>query len=430
MEQLKADANYWYERIRVKAHKETRTALIEDINTKHSYANLLYLKTGQRLEIIKRHGRTDDVSWFYLMEQAHELRANVDRALYTQYNLRNSNASRVQRSQILQNCVDLYTRFLREMKIWTSTYPQHFHLEEVPALLSGIEWLAERARKGIIEEPAPVPAGQAVPSVFTTADNQLLHGAERWEPTTHKHQYVSTTRGGYEEVWEQGSDGSYRLLNPRNTAPPAPASISLAALMVDAQRRLDAQTDYQIRVESYAEQDMLPVDLQHMMDSEATELNRRAARIETLAAQTPIIAQLRNKASELTLAGRALRTRQSLTSQRPTDGMLEDLITQKAVEIRKTSPLKNLGKRHGRTDYLQEYEIWDVTLSPAELLWYAHFHYRSASRTFRGFEKAHLKLPGHRFLTHADDATLPYADIGTQSAVLVHFEAILANEAI
>lgn len=430
MEQLKADANYWYERIRVKAHKETRTALIEDINTKHSYANLLYLKTGQRLEIIKRHGRTDDVSWFYLMEQAHELRANVDRALYTQYNLRNSNASRVQRSQILQNCVDLYTRFLREMKIWTSTYPQHFHLEEVPALLSGIEWLAERARKGIIEEPAPVPAGQAVPSVFTTADNQLLHGAERWEPTTHKHQYVSTTRGGYEEIWEQGSDGSYRLLNPRNTAPPAPASISLAALMVDAQRRLDAQTDYQIKVESYAEQDMLPVDLQHMMDSEATELNRRAARIETLAAQNPIIAQLRNKASELTLTGRALRTRQSLTSQRPTDGMLEDLITQKAVDIRKTSPLKNLGKRHDRTDYLQEYEIWDVTLSPAELLWYAHFHYRSATRTFRSFEKAHLKLPGHRFLTHADDATLPYADIGTQSAVLVHFEAILANEAI
>lgn len=426
MEQLKGDINYWYERIRVKAHKETRTALVEDINTKQSDANLQFLKTSQRLEIVKRHGRIDDVSWFDLLEQAHELRTHVDRALYTQFNLRNSDATRIQRSQILRNCVDLYTRFRREMNIWTATYPQHFHLEEVPPLLSGLEWLTERARKNIIEEPAPVPAGQPAQKVFTTADNQLLHGIERWEPTTQKRQYVSTGRGGYEEIWEQGSDGHYRLLNPRNEAPGAPASMNLQALLLDAQRRLDAQTTYRTRVESYAEQDMLPVDLQHMMDSEASELNRRAARIEALAEQHPIVTQLRNKASELALTGRALRTRQSLTSQKPTDGMLEDLIAQNAVVIRKTSPLKHLGKRNGRNDYLQEYEIWDTTLSPAELLWYAHFHYRSTTRAFRSFEKAHLKLPHHRFLTHADDATLPYADIGPQSGVLVHFEAILA----
>ncbi|WP_262410372.1 hypothetical protein [Pseudomonas sp. N40(2020)] len=430
MEQRKVDANYWYERIRVKAHKDHQTKLIDDINTKHSEANLLYLKTSQRLEIVKRHGRTDDVSWFYLMGQAGTLRADVDRALYTQYNLLNFETTPVQRSQILQNCLDLYTRFRREMTIWTATYPQHFHMEEVPALLSGIEWLGERARKGIIEEPMPLPAGQPAPRVFTTADNQIVHGVERWEPTTQKKQYVSTGRGGYEEVWEQGSDGSYRLLNPRNVEPPAPPAMSLDTLVADAQRRLDAQTSYQNRVESYAEQDMLPVDLEHMMVSEAAELNRRASRIEAQAPQSPLVQQLRDKASELTLTGRTLRTRQSLTSQKPTDGMLEDLIEQNAVEIRKTSPLKNLGKRHGRNDYLQEYEIWDMTLSPAELLWYAHFHYRSATRAFRSFEKAHLKLPDHRFLTHADDATLPYADIGAQSAVLVRFEAIQVKDPV
>ncbi|MFJ2486059.1 dermonecrotic toxin domain-containing protein [Pseudomonas sp. NPDC087639] len=430
MEQLKGDANYWYERIRIRAHKEPRTAMIEDINTKHSDANLLYLKTSQRLETVKRYGRTDDVSWFYLMGQARELRSNVDRALYTQYNLPNIQATRAQRNQILHNCLELYTRYRREMNIWTATYPQHFHLNEVPALMSGIEWLAERARKGIIEPPAPTTGGQAAQRVFTTADNQLMYGIERWEPTTQKHQYVSTGRAGHEEVWEQGSDGSYRLLNPRNTEPSAPAPMSLAKLVADAQRRLDAQAGYQIRVESYAEQDMLPVDLEHMMVSEAAELNRRADRIETLAAQNPIIPQLRDKASELTLIGRNLRTRQSLTSQKPTDGMLEDLIEQNAVEIRKTSALKNLGKRHGHNDYLQEYEIWDMTLSPAELLWYAHFHYRKPTAAFGNFEKAHLKLPDHRFLTHADDATLPYAGIGKKSAVLEHFEAIAANDPV
>ena len=103
--------------------------------------------------------------------------------------------------------------------------------------------------------------------------------------------------------------------------------------------------------------------------------------------------------------------------------MLDDLVGQNAVEIRKTAPIKNLGKRKdGRTDYMQEYEIQDLTQTPAKVLWYAHFHYSSAAPVFGEFEKAHLKLPEHRFLTHADDADLPYADIGKQSAALPHFE--------
>lgn len=118
-----------------------------------------------------------------------------------------------------------------------------------------------------------------------------------------------------------------------------------------------------------------------------------------------------------------MRTRQSLTSKNPTDGMLDDLIGQNAVDIRKAQPLKNLGKRKdGRTDYLQEYEIRDLTQAQPTLLWYAHFHYSKATPGFREFEKAHLKLPEHRSMTHADDPSLPYADIGKRSSVLIHFE--------
>jgi hypothetical protein len=87
--------------------------------------------------------------------------------------------------------------------------------------------------------------------------------------------------------------------------------------------------------------------------------------------------------------------------------------------------LKNLGKRKdGRTDYMQEYEVWDLTAQPPRLLWYAHFHYTKAVPTFGAFEKAHLKLPEHRFLTHADNPDLPYADIDKTSTVLRHFENI------
>lgn len=63
-----------------------------------------------------------------------------------------------------------------------------------------------------------------------------------------------------------------------------------------------------------------------------------------------------------------------------------------------------------------------MTAKPPHLLWYAHFHYSKAAPRFGEFEKAHLKLPEHQFLTHADNADLPYADIGKRSVALPHFE--------
>lgn len=213
-------------------------------------------------------------------------------------------------------------------------------------------------------------------------------------------------------------------MNPRPVEPNISTHLTLAALLTDAQQRLDTLPGYRTKVQSYAEQNMLPVDLEHMMVSEAAELNRRADRIANLDAQNPIITTLRDQASDLTSSGRALRTRQALASQKPTDGMLEDLLAQQVVEIRKTAAIKHLGKYRGRNDYLQEYEVWNMTPPSPQLLWYAHFHYRNPTPVFGQFEKAHLKMPQHRFLTHADDAALPYADIGQTSAVLPHFQAL------
>jgi hypothetical protein len=177
-------------------------------------------------------------------------------------------------------------------------------------------------------------------------------------------------------------------------------------------------------VQSNADRGMQPIDLQHMMDTQAGELNTRADRIAARSAQHPLIQRLRDQAAELTVAGRALRTERTLTIQKPTDGMLDDLIGQGAVEIRRTQPIRLLGRHAGHPDYMQEYEIWNLTSQPPQLLWYAHFHYRNATPVFNRFETAHLKLPQHRFQTHADDPTLPYSKIGRQSVVLGHFEGI------
>jgi hypothetical protein len=417
--------NLWYERIAIRSDKAKVMSEVANLNGRLSEANLLYLRTGHLLEIVKRWDGAGDVSWFYLQNQADNLRGKVDRALFTQFSLAEVSATKVQRNQILQNCLDLYIEFRRDMKVWITSYPQHFHLDAVPPLMTGIEQMAERARKGV-ELPAspttPTPAGQSNKRVFTTQDDKLLIGVERWEPTTQKRQFTMTGRGGYLEIWEQGSDGKFRLLNPR---PPATAPIqrNLKALVKDARQCLEDLPGFQAKVRSYAEHDMSPVNLEHMMASKAKDLSDRALRIEEIEAQNTIIQQLRDRATELRSIGREMRTRQSLSTKNPTDGMLEDLVSHNLVQIRKTSPIKNLGKRKdGRIDYMQRYEVWDLTQTPAKVLWVAHFHYASATPMFRQFEKAHLKLPEHEHLTHADDASLPDADISRRSSTLIYFE--------
>ncbi|MGE1176590.1 dermonecrotic toxin domain-containing protein [Pseudomonas sp. BW7P1] len=422
IESLMRDLNHWYERISLPRDKAHIRPEVEALNTRLSEGNLLYLRTGNLLEIVQCHDNLGEVSWHFLQNQARELRARMDRALYTQFSLPDTGATRGQRNQILQDCLDTYAQFRRAMNVWTASYSQHFYMDDVPPLLAGIEKMAERARKTLELPTVAAARGRSSKKIFTTEDDQLLIGVEHWESSTRTRRYHLTGKGGVEEIWEQGSNGKYRLLNAP-ARPPSPMERDLGALVTEARTRLDRLPAYEVKVNAHARQDMLPVDLEHMMVSEADELIHRAQKIEQIDTQNPLIATLRGKATELRIRGRQMRTRQSLNSKHPTDGMLDDLIGQNAVDIRKTAPLKNLGKRKdGRIDYLQEYEIRDRTQAPPKLLWYAHFHYSKATPGFRDFEKAHLKLPEHRSLTHADDPSLPYADIGKRSSVLVHFE--------
>jgi hypothetical protein len=136
-----------------------------------------------------------------------------------------------------------------------------------------------------------------------------------------------------------------------------------------------------------------------MMTREAAELNMRAQAIERLSPTETVALQLRNRANELSRAGRTLRTDQTLKSKTPTEGYLDYLLEQRVVDIRKEGGLRDLGKRaDGRRDFLQEYEIRDVRGESPQTLWYAHFHYTSAKPAFNDFVKGHLKLPEQRNL--------------------------------
>ena len=196
-------------------------------------------------------------------------------------------------------------------------------------------------------------------------------------------------------------------------------------MVEDARNRLQSQPAYQSRIQAYAAQDMLPVDLEHMMISEADELIRRADRHpDDRCPQNPLIQQLRDKAGELIATGREMRTRQSLSTKKPTDGMLEDLLDPQAVEIVKPVPLKTLGKRRDRSNrpYAGIRNMGhDGSTRPAAVVCPLSTT-PSRPAFLRNSRKPTLKLPEHRALTHADDPNLPYADIGKKSAALETFD--------
>ena len=53
-------------------------------------------------------------------------------------------------------------------------------------------------------------------------------------------------------------------------------------------------------------------------------------------------------------------------------------------------------------------------------------HYNRRAAAFDEFEKAHLKLPEHRYLIRAEYPALPLSNIGRQSVALPHIEPLWA----
>jgi hypothetical protein len=320
VDELRDNMNRWFNRIIVpKKHRpptseETAFAElkegVETLNQRFVDVRVWAVKAGHLMEMVKRVGTTSDVSWIDLQKQTRSVRDSMERALLNQHSLLEINAPRAQRIQILQECLDIYTQYRLGMRAWTASYPQHFHLDAVEPLLANIEKLAERARKNIGKPSADKPTGVSNKSIFTTHDDQLLIGVEQWERTTHKRQYAVTGQGGYEEIWEQGSDNKFRLLNPRKTVSAAP-QVSLAALVEDAQKRLDDLSNYKIRVDAYASLGMEPKSLEHVVLIKANELSECALRIEGKDVRNPMVQTLRNRVLELRNTGRQMRTRQS-----------------------------------------------------------------------------------------------------------------------
>jgi hypothetical protein len=394
------EANRWNSRITHRAHKSKMAQDMATLNEKFSDANHYYLKAAHELEIITHYTAVADQSWVYFHVQLKHARNKVGRAMLTQHHLPEVHATFTQRNKVLEDCLATYSEFRRNLGAWSLGYPQHLDLEQVTAFLDNLGKVEEFARHAIKTRPSITPkAGRAGQQLFETEDNQLLIGIASTDAVTRQKRFTIEGVDGHTETWlPRSSSGKYHLSEPVGAAQ-TPLATDVTSLLVEARKRLGTVDTYKSKVEGYARQNMLPVDLEHMMRSEAAELTMRASAIERLAPTEPVALHLRNRADELSRVGRSLRIDQTLNSKTPTEGYLDYLLEQKVVDIRKESGLRDLGKRpDGRRDFLQEYVVRDLTRKPAQTLWYAHFHYTSTKPAFNDFVKGHLKLPEQRNL--------------------------------
>ncbi|MHA6577464.1 dermonecrotic toxin domain-containing protein [Pseudomonas yamanorum] len=392
--------NRWFEQVTDNTHRARLSPMLEQFRRVLNDNYRMHLRLAHRFDTLEAYPEAAELSWFYLRAQSRDSYAKVNRAQASHFELPNASANIGQRRKVLEDCIQAYEQFRLTIRTWNLGYPQHFDQTQLSAFFVDIDQMIGLARRALKESPASrPPAGQPVRRVFETEDNISLVGTESIDPQTQATTYQVESARGRTETWVKGPGGKSRLKDSAASEPAPPESNVKSFVVSEAKARLDNVAQYESRATAYIEQKMLPVDLEHLLVSEAAELNLRANRLERLDPTQDLVRQLRAKATELTIKGRNLRIRQTLASKTPTEGYLDYLREQRVVDIRKSEAARNLNEgKKGRADYLQEYVVQDLTQTPPATLWYAHFHYDKAGAQFHDFIKAHLKIPEQRNL--------------------------------
>ncbi|MDY7535199.1 hypothetical protein RGV33_26580 [Pseudomonas sp. Bout1] len=421
LDQYAKAANAWHHKIRNERdfqYTETNPERLEvnrkefadlskdlaDLNNQFGAEYRRYLKFSFSLETFYRYDAINDLSWFYLHQQVFRRHLDITRALQIHYTLGQSSATRSQRAIILEACILEYQRFSLDLKAWNLGYPQHFDQPNLGRLLDDLDEMVDLGRQDLGLTPARPQ--NATFQVFTTEDHQLMVGTETAHPQTHARQFIIETSTGQVETWHLDPQSNRARLATPTQPPPVPdSSVSRNTLVQEAQSRLNDVESHQTNARRYASQNMAPVNLEHLLIREAGELTVRANRIHRVAPDEPIIELLRSKADELTVTGRKLRIEQSMISKTPTSGYLDYLLTPDPKDPKPCVRLSKIGERiangrrqGGRSDFLQEYAVHDLSKPNEPVLWYVHAHYDSATTPFDAVVKAHLKLPEQRNL--------------------------------
>lgn len=248
-------------------------------------------------------------------------------------------------------------------------------------------------------------ANEQALQVIRTADGQTVMAQVRVDPNTQAQTATVISNNQVVATWHLNPETGLWVKPVRRPAVSSGRAKRLDACIREADRSLAAARNELERIDHLKKVTRVPADLQDQYHGRAAQLDELAEQIdraltrlnETDAAVDRGSAEvkaheLRNAADRCRTVGTQARIDLSL-SLPPTPGRVQFLLEQGRVDIHRLGTRVPLG-RTGRRDFVQEYEIRDSGGRP---LWYAHFHYDTATAPAEQYTAAHLKTLTQRF---------------------------------
>ena len=340
--------------------------------------------------------------------------------------------------EVLESLTEQYGKALdalQGIKALHASEINESYFERLIKLIDGLYQDASRKLAAEVKpEPQPrkhppkrtkTPAGRPRKKVIKTRRSGVLIGDLKAAGTTLPIEVVElrsetddkllATYSRHDNVWDVVEE---------SRPAPTPKTRSVNAVKGDARKLLRELEERLLNAEGYKTRCRYPQEIEEIMNNEANSFRKLSEEFERAltASQTPrtpadqtLIEQMSDAVSRLTTRGSALRTELSLQLP-PTDGNLQHLFEKDLIQVARLGERKAL--KGARQDFLQEYAVNDRNGRP---IWYAHFHYETATTPKAGYSVAHLKTREqrrehyHSMLAKADN---PYAVVDVHRGLI------------
>ncbi len=408
VEQRLQQAQAWAEKVTLRSDRAHLREALEGM----AEVDLEIARASNLTQLTHKTADTSNVADMFHLLDTQAMRNRFHHGLESHFQLMETTSGLRERQNVLRSSRQIYVDYRNQMNTWVRNRPDRFESDQFERMIQSLNRLIEHADRTMPQlsklAPRAKPAGPATRRVFETHEHDFFIG-DIGRAADGEQIFTLTGPGGRLETYRRVA-GQWRLQDAPSASSLHTPSRPLAELIAEGQTWLDATLAHERRVQGYAIPGEAPANLEDLMVNQGRQLELRAQLIEQQAPKHELAHRLRTRAQELRAKGRALRIKQAMGSQTPTEGYLDYLVEQRQVDIVQVGTRKNIASAHDEADFLQEYAIRDISVQPPVTLWYAHFHYRRERAAFEQFDKAHIKRAEQRTLglrwqqAHGSDA--------------------------
>ncbi|WP_455929025.1 dermonecrotic toxin domain-containing protein [Pseudomonas fluorescens] len=328
-----------------------------------------------------------------------------------------------ERIDILNSLVDQFTSIDQRLLDLHADHPEHLLKTPLESLLRQVSEFKQRAVQDLAQllrdnkpqEPKP-GSSKAPPAprrkIIKTRYNGVVMGEPRQSDASLVDIKAAMT-GKVIATFHEKTPGVWVKRQKPVASPPAPARVDLSTSINAGQTLLDGNPAEILKYQGYSKKPWYePQDIQDLFNNYAKDLEDASNTIEEALTQLNLTESdhLSAATTKRKLAEAAKRCYQQgretyidmLKRQPPVAARVEWLHGQGLIKIAKSRSRVRL---KAPNDFLDEYEIRDN--KTGAVLWYAHFHYNSATAPRPGFFKGHLKTREQQRLGGAHQRTGP-----------------------